>query len=59
MFDVKPGQYYYAPHRGMWGVWLKTEDGSGDFVKDFVTRDSAREFVYDKNNWKNDKGNIQ
>ena len=52
MFDVKPGQYYYAPHRGMWGVWLETEDGSGDFVRDFVTRDDAKQFVYDKNNWK-------
>ena len=23
--NVKPGEYYYAPHRSSWGVWRKGE----------------------------------
>lgn len=51
------GQYYYAPHRKLWGVWqwtMVTNDGaSGSFVKDFKTRDDARDFVYKMNGWVN------
>lgn len=48
---VSIGQLYYAPHRRMWGVWKRTELG-GTFVRDFHTKEEARDFVYEKNNWK-------
>lgn len=58
------GEYYYAPHRSLWGIWRwntwKTKDGAGkviecgcgEFVKDCVTKKKAREEVYRLNNWK-------
>ena len=46
---VKDGQYYYAPHRRLWGIWQHHDDGSGyghgDFVKDCVTKEEARKEV--------------
>lgn len=52
---VAEGQFYYARHRGLWGVWRKgaTVNGvsSSDFVKDCVTREQARDLVYSLNNW--------
>ena len=55
--EVKEGQYYYAPHRNMWGVWKRgREDGSGihmdDFITDFSTKAQASNFVYSMNKWK-------
>ena len=58
-FDAKEGQYYYAPHRRMWGVWKRVvPDGdasgtmTGTFVQDFKTKEEARAFVFEKNGWK-------
>lgn len=55
MVNVKDGQYYYAPHRSLWGVWKAGETVNNartdDFVKDFLTKEKAREFVYRMNNW--------
>ena len=49
------GQYNYARHRSLWGVWLwtsVTENGAcGTFVKDFATKEEAREFVWEMNGW--------
>ena len=49
------GQYHYAPHRRLWGVWVWTsvsEHGvSGTFVKDFMSKEEAREYVWAMNGW--------
>ena len=49
------GQYHYAPHRRNWGVWVwtsVTETGaSGTFVKDFQSKEEAREYVWKMNGW--------
>lgn len=50
------GQYYYARHRNMWGVWqhetLADGMSHGRFVDDFVTRAEARAYVFRANGWK-------
>jgi len=52
----KDGQYYYAPHRRSFGIWLHHEEGngysSGEFIKDCLTREEARAEVYRLNGWK-------
>ena len=52
---IVKGQYHYAPHRTCWGVWVWTsvsENGAtGSFVKDFSTKEEAREFVWIMNGW--------
>lgn len=49
------GQYHYAPHRNFWGVWQwisVSENGSlGTFIKDFRSKEEAREFVWEMNGW--------
>ena len=49
------GQYYYAPHRRSFGVWQWTdvsETGAcGTFIKDFRSKEEAREFVWQQNGW--------
>lgn len=50
------GQYHYAPHRSFWGVWQWTEvsdngGACGTFIKDFRSREEAREFVWQMNGW--------
>ena len=49
------GQYYYSPHRRSWGVWQWTSvsynGASGTFVKDFRTKEEAREYVWKQNGW--------
>lgn len=54
---LKDGQYYYAPHRRRWGVWQHHEQGnnvsSGIFIKDFPTKEEARDEVYRLNGWFN------
>ena len=49
------GQYHYAPHRCFWGVWQWTEvtenGASGTFIKDFRSKEEAREFVWQMNGW--------
>ena len=49
------GQYYYAPHRRSFGVWQWTEvsetGACGTFIKDFFTREEAREYVWQMNGW--------
>jgi len=46
---LRPGQYYYAPHRNMWGVWKAGEIKNGvqmdDFISDFATKIQAERFV--------------
>ena len=55
MFDAKPGQYYYAPHRNMWGVWKRGKENNGvssdEFISDFATKIQARDFVYKMNGY--------
>lgn len=50
------GQYYYAPHRRKWGVWLhiggNEEGGFGKFIEDFPTKEEARREVYRRNGWR-------
>ncbi|MBR2629906.1 MAG: hypothetical protein IKM12_02250 [Alistipes sp.] len=49
------GQYYYAPHRRSYGVWqwdwVSEKGASGRFVKDFCTKEEAREYVWKMNGW--------
>lgn len=49
------GQYYYAPHRRMWGIWQHHEHiggiSTGDFIKDCSTKEEARREVYWLNGW--------
>lgn len=53
---TKDGQYYYAPHRMLWGIWQWHDDGngcgSGTFIKDLPTKEDARKEVYRLNCWK-------
>jgi hypothetical protein len=60
---MKEGQYYYRPHRSMWGVWINHNHPNGittgDFVKDFATKGEAIRFVYEKNGWDMKKLSIQ
>ena len=58
MYSRKDGEYYYAPHRSVWGVWkwharIGATDGSGIgvFVKDCYTKEKARDEVYRLNGW--------
>lgn len=57
MKQAKIGQYFYGRHRNMFGVWVydyvNTETGaaSGKFVKDFQSREDARDFVWLNNGW--------
>lgn len=58
MIDVsklREGQYYFAKHRNMWGVWKKrkTVNGveEGEFISDFSTQIQAKNFVYRMNGW--------
>lgn len=52
---AKHGQYYYTPHRNMWGVWKKGRMVNGaqmdDFIMDFPTKIQAEKFVYKANGW--------
>jgi len=54
-FKVKPGQYYYAPHRNMWGVWKRGDEhnevSTDSFIIDFTTKIQARDFVYKMNGY--------
>lgn len=49
------GQYYYAPHRRCWGVWLWTDVNAygavGTFVTNFGSKEEAREYVWQMNGW--------
>ena len=49
------GQYHYAPHRCFWGVWQWTEvsetGACGTFIKDFRSKEEAREYVWMMNGW--------
>lgn len=55
MATVKDGQYYYAPHRRLWGVWQHHDLGdgyaTGEFYGDFATKEAARRKVYELNGW--------
>ena len=55
-FEVKEGQYYYAPHRRRWGVWKKGKMINGtcisEFISDFSTKAQAESFVYKMNGFK-------
>lgn len=48
--------YYYAPHRSMWGIWKRINLGNGyatgDFIKDCYTKEEASREVYRLNGWK-------
>ena len=52
----RDGEYYYAPHRQMWGIWQwhsfeVARGGYGDFVKDVATKEEAKKEVYKLNHW--------
>jgi len=55
-FQLKDGQYYYRPHRSMWGIWKhhKLGDGisEGEFIMDCGTKEEASREVYRLNGWK-------
>lgn len=54
-FKPKDGQYYYARHRSVWGIWQHHEDGygisHGTFIKDCATFEEAAEEVGMRNGW--------
>lgn len=56
------GQYHYAPHRNQYGVWQWTsvsETGAcGTFIKDFRSREEAREYVWKMNGWGKPKSKL-
>lgn len=56
------GQYHYAPHRNFWGVWQwisVSENGAlGIFIKDFRSKEEAREFVWEMNGWGTPKNKL-
>lgn len=51
----KVGMYHYGRHRSSFGVWVcvnVTKDFvCSDFVKDFATREDARQYVWRMNGW--------
>lgn len=53
---MRNGQYYYAPHRRMWGIWQNQNLGgdvsTGTFIKDCMTKQEAADEVYRLNGWK-------
>lgn len=57
------GQYYYAPHGRMWGVWQYHDHGkgrgSGTFYNDYPTKEDARRVVYELNGWGEPKNKAQ
>ena len=59
MVNASEGQYYYARHRSMWGVWRAGKEINGfrddDFIKDFVNKEDARKYVYQLNGWFNSR----
>lgn len=55
--NIKEGQYYYARHKSMWGVWKAGKanpNGSrlDEFIMDFSTKIQADAFVKKMNGWK-------
>lgn len=57
MIQAKVGQFFYGRHRSSFGVWcydyVNVENGSAsaDFVRDFDTREEARQYVWKMNGW--------
>lgn len=55
IFVPSDGDYYYRPHRNMWGIWQHHElsDGYayGTFIKDCQTKQEAMEEVRVLNGW--------
>lgn len=53
---MSDGQYYYRPHRRMWGIWRYRNCGdgigTGTFIKDCKTKEEAKKEVYILNGWK-------
>lgn len=54
--NLKPGQYYYRPHRSKFGVWkvgnpAKNGARTDDFISDFATKIQASNFVKRMNGW--------
>ena len=56
------GQYHYAPHRCFWGVWQWTEvsekGACGTFIKDFRSKEEARNYVWKMNGWGEPKNRL-
>ena len=57
MAGRKEGEYYYHPHRSLWGIWRwhslgAAGSGRGEFVKDCMTQEEARREVYKLNGWR-------
>ena len=54
-FQPKDGQYYYSPHRSVWGLWKHHELGNGisegEFIMDCETKEKAVEMVKSLNGW--------
>ena len=56
------GQYYYSPHYRYWRVYqweMVDENGAmGKSIKDFHTKEEAREFVWQMNGWGKPKNKL-
>lgn len=56
------GQYHYAPHRICWGVWqwdwVSEQGATGTFIKDFSSKEAAREYVWKMNGWGKPKNRL-
>ena len=54
-YQPKDGEYYYRPHRSVWGIWRHHEHGeglsSGEFIMDCETKEKAAEMVRSLNGW--------
>jgi hypothetical protein len=54
-YKPKDGEYFYAPHRGRWGIWQNHELGDGisdgTFIQYCDTREEAAERVKALNGW--------
>lgn len=53
--ELSEGQYYYSPHRSLWGIWRVGKEINGlrtnKFVADCSTKEEAEERVYKLNGW--------
>ena len=59
--NLKDGQLYYAPYRRRWGVWVNHASiggtAFGEFVRDYDTKEEARQYVFRMNGWEQKEKN--
>ena len=53
--QYKVGQFFYGRHRSSFGVWVweyvSETSASGQFIRDFQSREEARAYVWKMNGW--------